>query len=83
MTERRAVGSGAPWETVVGYSRAVRVGPFIAVAGTTASGPDGVVSGSDVAAQTREVLTRIEVALGRLGATLADVVRTRICPRGG
>ncbi|GAA2010553.1 RidA family protein [Nakamurella flavida] len=78
MTDRRAVGSGAPWEAIVGYSRAVRVGPFIAVAGTTASGPDGAVGGGEVAAQTREVLTRIEAALGQLGASLADVVRTRI-----
>jgi len=58
---------------VVGYSRAVRVGPHVAVAGTTGAGPAG-----DIAAQTADALRRIEVALGEAGATLADVVRTRM-----
>jgi enamine deaminase RidA (YjgF/YER057c/UK114 family) len=70
---RTVVASGSDFESVVGYSRAVRVGPHVAVAGTTSAGPAG-----DIAAQTREALRRIEVALAQAGATLADVVRTRI-----
>lgn len=65
------VSSGSPFEDQVGYSRAVRVGPLVAVAGTTAPG-DGV------AAQTRAALERIETALSDCGASLADVVRTRL-----
>lgn len=71
MTERTTISSGSPYESAVGYSRAVRVGPYIAVAGTTGSG-------EDVAAQTRDALRRIEDALREAGATLRDVVRTRI-----
>ena len=71
MTQRRNVPSGSAYESAVGYSRAVRTGPHIAVAGTTASG-DGI------AAQTREALRRIEIALQKVGASLSDVVRTRI-----
>lgn len=72
MTDRRTtVSSGSPFEDRVGYSRAVRVGPLVVVAGTTAAG-------ADVTAQTREVFRRIEAALGDAGATLADVVRTRM-----
>ncbi len=79
MLERRTVSSGAPWEPVVGYSRAVRVGPWVSVAGTTAAGPDGSpVGGDDPAAQTREALRRVEAALAHVGAGLADVVRTRL-----
>jgi enamine deaminase RidA (YjgF/YER057c/UK114 family) len=70
---RTVVSSGSDFESVVGYSRAVRVGPHVAVAGTTGAGPVG-----DIAAQTRDALRRIEVALGQAGATLADVVRTRM-----
>jgi enamine deaminase RidA (YjgF/YER057c/UK114 family) len=70
---RKVVSSGSEFESVVGYSRAVRVGPHVAVAGTTATGPAG-----DIAAQTREVLRRIEIALHQAGAALTDVVRTRI-----
>ena len=70
---RLLVSSGSDFESVVGYSRAVRVGPHVAVAGTTGAGPAG-----DIAAQTREALRRIEVALAQAGATLADVVRTRM-----
>lgn len=78
-SERQNLSSGAPWEGVVGYSRAVRVGPHVFVAGTTASdGGGGVLHRGDPYGQTREVLARIEAALGALGATLADVVRTRI-----
>jgi enamine deaminase RidA (YjgF/YER057c/UK114 family) len=77
--QRQLVSSGAVWEPVVGYSRAVRVGPWVAVAGTTAAQADGeVVGGEDAGEQTREVLSRIEAALTEAGADLADVVRTRI-----
>jgi len=79
MTPRQLVSSGAVWEPLVGYSRAVRVGPWVAVAGTTAATPDGgVVGGSDVGAQAREALRRIAVALAEAGAGLEHVVRTRI-----
>ncbi|TPG37045.1 RidA family protein [Mycolicibacterium hodleri] len=72
MTSRRInVSSGSAFEADVGYSRAVRVGPLIAVAGTTAPG-------DDVVAQAREAFRRIEIALAETGATLADVVRTRM-----
>jgi enamine deaminase RidA (YjgF/YER057c/UK114 family) len=71
MTQRRTVSSGSEYESLVGYSRAVRTGPFIAVAGTTGAG-------GDVAAQTRDALRRIEIALHEAGSSLADVVRTRM-----
>lgn len=79
MTERIEVGSGSPWEPVVGYSRAVRVGNVIHVSGTTAALPGGgAVGGEDPAAQAREALRRIAAALEQVGSGLADVVRTRI-----
>ena len=68
---RRNISSGSEFEAVVGYSRAVRTGPFVAVAGTTGAG-------ADVAAQTRDALERITAALAEAGATLGDVVRTRM-----
>jgi len=68
---RRAVQTGAPWEDIAGYSRAVRVGDTIHVAGTTAAGPDA-------ATQTRRILQIISEALEELDASLADVVRTRM-----
>lgn len=71
MTQRRMLFSGSEYESVVGYSRAVRVGPHVAVAGTTGDG-DGI------AAQTRDALRRIDVALHKAGAALSDVVRTRM-----
>lgn len=71
MALRRNVSSGSAYESAVGYSRAVRTGPYVAVAGTTGAG-------ADVAAQTRDALRRIELALREAGASLSDVVRTRI-----
>ncbi len=70
---RTVVSSGSDFESAVGSSRAVRVGPHVAVAGTTGAGPAG-----DIAAQTRDALRRIHIALQQAGATLSDVVRTRI-----
>ena len=73
------MSSGAPWEPVVGYSRAVRVGRWVSVAGTTAATEGGgAVGGGDVAEQTREALRRIRSALEEVGARLDDVVRTRM-----
>lgn len=79
MTSRRTVGSGAPWEERVGYSRAVRVGDHVWVSGTTATGADGaVVGGDDMYAQTTQALRNVETALASLGLGFADVVRTRM-----
>lgn len=78
MVDRQMVSSGAVWEPIVGYSRAVRVGTWISVAGTTAAGEDGPVGGADMAAQTREAIRRIGAALAEVGAGLDDVIRTRI-----
>ena len=72
-TSRILVSSGTEFESTVGYSRAVRVGPHVAVAGTTGPGTPG-----DIGAQTREALRRIEIALNEAGASLSDVIRTRI-----
>ena len=75
---RKQVGSGSPWEDIVGYSRAVRVGNIIEVSGTTAMDGDQLIGKGDVYAQTKYIFEKVEKALQQLGGSLNDVVRTRI-----
>ena len=79
MSQRVNISSGAQWEEIVGYSRAVRIGQVVEVAGTTAVDEEGNVVGiNDPGAQTRFILQKIAKALVQAGATLEDVIRTRI-----
>ncbi|MGE5108243.1 MAG: RidA family protein [Sphingobacteriales bacterium] len=78
MSSRINISSGSPWEDIVGYSRAVKIGNIIEVAGTTAMDGDNLIGKDNLYAQTKYIFQKIEKALQEVGASLSDVVRTRM-----
>jgi enamine deaminase RidA (YjgF/YER057c/UK114 family) len=78
MDKRLIITSGAPWEDIVGYSRAVRMGNMIEISGTTAVNGEEIVGDGDLYLQTQYILQKIEIVLGQCGGQLKDVVRTRM-----